>query len=257
MAWLKQYLDNVAAMQQINPQRLNAVVNAYSYEDIFTILDKYGQSMLGILVVMAEYSLPIDFAKQVTPSDGNCFMLGLQNQTIENMSVIPKLTQDQIVELNMDKQQLRNLWCQKGKDYFAGKWGSKVNYKGNMPDEEWETDWKKQSQNGVYDGTFLASDLFIMVPPHRLKRHILVIDSNLVPPIKLLDANFIHNNDVPDLNPFILAHTHNHYQSMIPLPGSEEFWRNIVNQEATKNRNSAIPSLIQNNESDIIQFQVI
>ena len=69
-----------------------------------------------------------------------------------------------------------------------------------MPDEEWENDWKKQSQNGVYDGTFLASDLFIMVPPHRLKRHILVIDSNLVPPIKLLDANVIHNNDVPDLN---------------------------------------------------------
>ena len=109
MAWLKQYLDNVAAMQQIIPQRLNAVVNAYSYEDIFTILDKYGQSMLGILVVMAEYSLPIDFAKQVTPSDGNCFMHGLQNQTIENRSVLPHLTHDQIVEFHMDKSPCANV----------------------------------------------------------------------------------------------------------------------------------------------------
>ena len=124
--------------------------------------------MLGILVVMAENSLLIDFAMQVTPSDGNCLMHGLQNQTIENRSVIPHLTHDQIAELQMDKRQLRNLWCQTGKDYFAGKWGSKVNYKGNMPDEELENDLIKQSQNGVYDGTFLASDLFIMVPPHRV-----------------------------------------------------------------------------------------
>jgi hypothetical protein len=43
----------------------------------------------------------------------------------------------------MDLQQLRNLWCQTGKGSFAGKWGSHVNYKGNMPDEEWEKDWKK------------------------------------------------------------------------------------------------------------------
>jgi hypothetical protein len=50
---------------------------------------------------------------------------------------------DQIAELHMDLQQLRNLWCQTGKGSFAGKWGSHVNYKGNMPDEEWEKDWKK------------------------------------------------------------------------------------------------------------------
>jgi hypothetical protein len=90
-----------------------------------------------------------------------------------------------------------------------------------------------------------------MVPPHRLKRHILVIDSNLVPPIKLLDANFIHNNDVYDLNPFILAHIQNHYQSMVPLPGSEEFWKKIVDEEVKKNKNSAISSVINNNVSDI------
>ena len=119
-----------------------------------------------------------------------------------------------------------------------------------MPDEKWEEDWRKQSQDGVYDGTDFASDLFIMVPPHRFKRHILLIHANQEPTIELLDANIFLNNEVPDSNPFILAHTHNHYQSMVPLPGSEEFWRKIVDQELEKNKRSAVPSNINKNESD-------
>merc|ERR1712105_347826 len=136
---------------------------------------------------------------------------------------------------------------QTGKGYFAGKWGSQINVKGNMSEKEWEDDWKKQSQDGVYDGTFISSDLFIMVPAHRLQRHILLIDSDQGV-IRLLDRNIFHVNgdDILDSNPFILAHTHSHYQSMVPFPGSEEYWRNLVVNLVHENRASAVIVNINN-----------
>ena len=81
-----------------------------------------------------------------------------------------------------------------------------------------------------------------MVPPHRLNRHILVIDAQQEPPIKLLDRNIFcdNSNDVSDSNPFILAHTQNHYQSMIPSPGEEEYWRNLAEHLANNNRTNVV-----------------
>ena len=235
-------LRNIASMLGIDPIRVNALPNSYSKSYVDFILNKYGIAMLGILIVMAEKQLPIDFATEVTQPDGNCYMHALKNQTIENKAVIPHLTHEQIEELNMDKVPLRRLWCETGKGYFAGKWESKVNIKGQISDKDWQDDWKKQSQDGTYDGTVLASDLFIMVPPHRLKRHILVIDSQQEPPIKLLDKNIFcdNSNDVSDSNPFILAHTRNHYQSMIPSPGEEEYWRNLAEHLANNNRTNVV-----------------
>ena len=46
MAWVKPYLDNIAAMQQINSERLDAVLNAYSYQDIFKFLNNMGSLSL-------------------------------------------------------------------------------------------------------------------------------------------------------------------------------------------------------------------
>ena len=51
--------------------------------------------------------------------DANCFMTGLQNQIVENWAVRPFLSKKDIVELNM------------GKGYFARKWVSKQNWKGD------------------------------------------------------------------------------------------------------------------------------
>ena len=249
--FFKKDLTYLASGLGINPVRVDAVLNTFSNSYIHNILNRYGANMIGILIVMAEKQLPIDFSVQVTLADGNCYMHGLENQTFENTAVKPHLTREQVMELRRDKKQLRKIWCQSGKGYFAGKWGSKVNYKGDMLDKEWEEDWRKQSQDGVYTGTFLASDLFIMVPPHLLKRHILVIDANQEPAIKLLDANIFHNNEVPDLNPFILAHTENHYQSMVPTPGSEEYWRELVGDLAEINRTSAVVSNSNNNVPDL------
>ena len=136
----KKQLEILATQQGINSERVDAVVNTYTNNQIQNILEKYGYSMIGILIVMAENALPIDFAKQVTPPDGNCYMHALENQTIENRSVVPHLAHEHLEELHKDKKQLRKLWCQTGKGYYAGKWGSKVNFKGNMPDEKWEED---------------------------------------------------------------------------------------------------------------------
>ena len=66
--------------------------------------------MLGILIVMAEKQLPIDFSVQVTPADGNCYMHGLENQTFENTAVKAHLTREQVMELRRDKKQLRKIW---------------------------------------------------------------------------------------------------------------------------------------------------
>ena len=54
----KEYLNHLAALQGIDPIRLNAVVNTYTSSQIYNILEKYGYSMLGILIVMAENNLP-------------------------------------------------------------------------------------------------------------------------------------------------------------------------------------------------------
>ena len=244
-------LRNIASMLGIDPLRVNALPNLYSKSYVDLILNKYGIAMLGILIVSAEKQLPIDFATEVTQPDGNCYMHALKNQTIENKAVIPHLTHKQVEELHMDKGPLRRLWCETGKGYFAGKWESKVNIKGQISDKDWQDDWKKQSQDGTYDGTVLASDLFIMVPPHRLKRHILVIDSQQEPPIKLLDKNIFcdNSNDVSDSNPFILAHTQNHYQSMIPSPGEEEYWRNLAEHLANNNRTNVVVVNTSNNNT--------
>ena len=239
MDYFKQQLFCIAAGFGFTQNEAQAVSNSFDSQWIIHILERYGYSMLGILIVMAENDLDIDFSREVTLSDGNCYMHSLQNQTIENMSIRPHLTSGQIKELNMDIKQLRKLWCQTGKGYFAGKWGSKQNWKGNMSDDEWEHDWKKQSENGVYDGTFMASDMFVMVAAHRLQRHILIIDS-VQKCIRFLDGNILVDNNVSDLNPFILAHTHDHYQSMIPCPGSESYWRQVVLDQSNINRLSVV-----------------
>ena len=127
-------LYRLAAAQQIKPIQVTSVVEKYGCRRIQHVLETYGYSMLGVLVVKAEKDLPIYFAKEVTPADRNCYLHALQNQTVENMSVIPHLTYEQVQELNMDKKQLRNLWCKTGEGYFAGKWDSKINVKGNMSD---------------------------------------------------------------------------------------------------------------------------
>ena len=132
----REFLNNLAVLQGIDLERVNAIVNTYNQNEIYDILEKYGYSMLGVLIVIAENSLPIDFAKEVTPPDGNCYLHALQNQTKENQLVIPNLTLEHLHELNMDKKQLRKLWCQTGKGYFAGKWGSQINVKGNMSEKE-------------------------------------------------------------------------------------------------------------------------
>ena len=146
-----------------------------------------------------------------------------------------RLTYEHIQELNKDVQHLRNLWCQTGKGYFAGKWGSKQNWKEGISDDDWERDWKRQSENGVYDGTFMASDMFVMVAAHRLQHHILIVDSDQKC-VKFLDGNIFEDSNVSDLNPFILAHTHNHFQSMVPLPGSEHFWQQFVFDQSNINK---------------------
>ena len=43
-----------------------------------------------------------------------------------------------------------------------------------------------------------------------------------------------------DLNPFILAHTNNHYQSMVPDPDSDSFWRQFVLEQSNLNRISHV-----------------
>ena len=189
------HLCQIATQFGINSNKLNAVVAKYDYNYIFYVLEIYGYSMLKVLVVMAEKDLPIDFANKPTPPDGNCYLHALENQTFENISVIPHLSHDLVQELKMDKKQLRKLWCKTGEGYFAGKWGSKINLKGNMSDKEWEADWELQSHDGVYDGTYMASDLFVMVPAHRLRRHILIIDcEGEEGVIRLLDGNIFQDN---------------------------------------------------------------
>ena len=239
MDHLKLQLLSLGAGLGFNSWEVQAVLNTFDPRRIIYVLNTYGSNMLGILVVMAENELNVDFAKEVTSSDGNCFMTALRNQSVENWSL--NLTAEHIRELNMDIQHLRKLWCQTGKGYFAGKWGSKENWKGEMSEDEWNADWEKQAVDGVYDGTNMASDMFIMVAAHRLRRHILVIDSNQKC-LKFLDGNVFIENNVSDLNPFILAHTENHYQSMIPLPNSEGYWRKFALDNSNINRLSIASS---------------
>ena len=233
-------LLSIGAQFGFNSCEVQSVLNTFDPNRITYILNTYGNDMLGILIVMAENQLEVDFAKEPTVADGNCFMAALRNQTVENMAL--NLSDEHIRELNMDIQHLRKLWCQTGKGYFAGKWGSKENWKGNMSDAEWNADWDKQAVNGVYDGTNMASDMFVMVAAHRLKRHILVIDSDQKC-VRFLDGNIFIENNVTDLNPFILAHTINHYQSMVPHSESDSFWRQFVFDQANINRMSNVLSV--------------
>ena len=166
MDHFKVQLLSIGAQMGFNSWEVQSVQNTFDPNYISHILNKYGNDMFGILIVMAENQLEVDFSKETTSADGNCFMTALQNQAVENISL--NLTNEQIRELNMDILHLRKLWCQTGKGYFAGKWGSKQNWKGEMSDDEWNADWNKQAVNGVYDGTNMASDMFVMVAAHRL-----------------------------------------------------------------------------------------
>ena len=56
----KKQLENLATQQGINSARVDAVVNTYTNNQIQNILEKYGYSMIGFLIVMAESALPID-----------------------------------------------------------------------------------------------------------------------------------------------------------------------------------------------------
>ena len=87
MDHFKQQLLSVAAQFGFTHNEAQAVLNTFDSQWIIHILDRYGYSMLGILIVMAENDLAIDFSREVTLSDGNCYMHSLKNQTIENMSI--------------------------------------------------------------------------------------------------------------------------------------------------------------------------
>ena len=100
----QQQLNYLAELQGIELSKVMIVVEKFGYETMFNVLQTYGYSMLGVLVVKAEKDLPIDFAKEVTPADGNCYLHALQNQSFENMSVIPQLTFEHVHELNISLQ---------------------------------------------------------------------------------------------------------------------------------------------------------
>ena len=106
------------------PEEVQSLINIVDPQHIYEILNKYGVSMLGILVVIAQSNLQVGFSKEPTVADGNCFLTGLQNQILENWAVRPHLSQEHVIELNMDIKHLRKLWCNTGRGYFAGKWGA-------------------------------------------------------------------------------------------------------------------------------------
>ena len=95
MDHFKQQLFSIAAEIGFTHNEAQAVLNTFDPQWIIHILEQYGYSMLGSLIVMAENDLPIDFSREVTLSDGNCYMHSLQNQTVENMSIRPHLTSEE------------------------------------------------------------------------------------------------------------------------------------------------------------------
>ena len=103
-----------------SPEEIQSVVNTLDSEQIYEVLDRYGVPMLGILIIIAQNDLQVWFSHEPTLGDGNCFMTALRNQIIENWALRPFLSQEHIRELNRDIKQLRKLWCQTGKGYFAG-----------------------------------------------------------------------------------------------------------------------------------------
>lgn len=48
----REYLNNLAVLQGIEIERVNAIVNTYNQNEIYGILEKYGYSMLGVLILI-------------------------------------------------------------------------------------------------------------------------------------------------------------------------------------------------------------
>ncbi len=248
---MEEYLTQIGSILNppVSADEIGVILTNYTAFEVLDFLEKYGHGMLGVLYVMSANQLYVTFSDEVTLGDGNCYMYSLQNQAKENPAVRDTLTNEQRQELSMEVLPMRRLWCETGKHLFSGDWGSRENWRGNMSEEDWLRDWRRQSQNYTYDGTNLASDMFVTVGAHRLRRHIVIIDS-VAKNLRVINGNFFFENNVTDPNPFILAHTRNHYQSMVPYPDALAWWQQFCIDEIDKmNQSAVVPFTNTNNVS--------
>ena len=84
MANFRNQIFRIGMEQGFLPEEIQSLINTVDPQYVYEVLNKYGVSMLGILVVIAESDLQIGFSLEPTLADGNCFITGLQNQIIEN-----------------------------------------------------------------------------------------------------------------------------------------------------------------------------
>ena len=79
---------SIGMEQGFQREEVQSLINTVDPQYIYEVLNKYGVSMLGILIVIAESNLQVGFSVEPTLGDGNCFMSTLVNPGIFMYTIV-------------------------------------------------------------------------------------------------------------------------------------------------------------------------